>query len=168
VPATPGISVSGTLAAGEWGWGDADGLGFDTLYVRLNDGTDPDTKAVSYVIAHYTTQSILENWIADEYTATGGTIRIGDECMTYTAAVEDSPAVGFCAFAVLAFSFTELATLPATFRRWLVIVGSFALAIGGEVGTLAATIEIFRKRNKAEVWDWLAVARTSVSRAMDA
>lgn len=62
-------------------------------------------------------------------------------------------AIGFCAFAVLAFSFTELQSLPATFRRWLVIVGSFSLAIGGEVGTLSATVEIFRKRKRAEIWD---------------
>lgn len=66
-------------------------------------------------------------------------------------------AIGFCAFAVLAFSFTELQSLPATFRRWLVIVGSFALAIGGEVGTLSGVVEVFRKRKRAEVWDWLAI-----------
>ena len=39
----------GTLAAGTWGWGDNDTLGFDTLYVRLSDSTDPDTKADYYV-----------------------------------------------------------------------------------------------------------------------
>lgn len=72
-------------------------------------------------------------------------------------------AVGFCAFAVLAFSFTELATLPAAFRRWIVIVGSFALAIGGEVGTLSATVEIFRKRKHAEAWDWLALAISALA-----
>lgn len=67
-------------------------------------------------------------------------------------------AIGFCAFAVLAFSFTELQSLPEAFRRWLVIVGSFALAIGGELGTLAGVVEVFRKRKHAEVWDWLAIA----------
>ncbi len=47
-----GIMVEGTLgslAAGEWAYGDNDTLGFSTIYVRLSDGTDPDTKAVDYV-----------------------------------------------------------------------------------------------------------------------
>jgi hypothetical protein len=39
----------GSLAAGEWGWGDNDTLGADTIYVRLSDGTDPDTKAADYL-----------------------------------------------------------------------------------------------------------------------
>lgn len=34
----------GSLAAGRWGYGDNDTLGYSTLYVRLSDGTDPDTK----------------------------------------------------------------------------------------------------------------------------
>jgi len=72
-------------------------------------------------------------------------------------------AIGFCAFAVLAFSFTELQSLPPTFRRGIVIIGSFALAIGGELGTLSATIEIFRKRKNAEAWDWLALAISAMA-----
>lgn len=32
----------GGLAAGEWDWGDNDSLGYDTVYVRLTDETDPD------------------------------------------------------------------------------------------------------------------------------
>jgi hypothetical protein len=40
----------GTLAAGEYDYGDNDTLGYSTLYVRLSDGTDPDTKASEYVI----------------------------------------------------------------------------------------------------------------------
>jgi len=42
--------VLGMLAAGEWGYGDNDTLGFSTIYVRLSDGTDPDTKAPNYVV----------------------------------------------------------------------------------------------------------------------
>lgn len=72
-------------------------------------------------------------------------------------------AVGFCAFSVLAFSFTELQTLPVAFRRDLVIVGSFALAIGGEMGTLSGVVEVFRKRRQAEVWDWLAILVSAMS-----
>lgn len=41
----------GSLAAGEWGYEDNDTLGFNTLYVRLSDGTDPDTKALDYILA---------------------------------------------------------------------------------------------------------------------
>lgn len=40
-PASKG--TVGSLAAGEWGWGDNDSLGFDTVYVRLASGGDPDT-----------------------------------------------------------------------------------------------------------------------------
>lgn len=54
-----GISVIGpggtlgSLAAARWGYGDNDGLGYSTIYVRLADGTDPDTKADTFVqIAH--------------------------------------------------------------------------------------------------------------------
>ena len=69
-------------------------------------------------------------------------------------------AVGFFAFAVLAFSFTEMSALPRSFRTSLVIIGAFALAIGGELGTLTNTIEVFRKSKKdaqyerAVWWDW--------------
>ena len=41
-------------------------------------------------------------------------------------------AVGFFCFAVLAFGFTELETLSASFRRGLVITGAFTLAFGSE------------------------------------
>ena len=66
-------------------------------------------------------------------------------------------AVGFFAFAVLAYSFVELDTLPPSFRRWLVLIGAFAIAAGSEIGTLANTVEIFRKHGAGETrtWDWL-------------
>lgn len=37
------------LNPGEWAWGDSEGLGYDTLYVRLSDDADPDTKAEDYI-----------------------------------------------------------------------------------------------------------------------
>ena len=37
----------GTLAVGEWAFGNNDSLAFPTIYVRLSDGTDPDTKFAS-------------------------------------------------------------------------------------------------------------------------
>lgn len=43
------IGTAGTLAAGRWDWADNDSLGFSTVYVRLTDGADPDSKATDYV-----------------------------------------------------------------------------------------------------------------------
>lgn len=39
----------GALAAGEFAYGNNDTLGFSTIYLRLTDGSDPDTKASGYV-----------------------------------------------------------------------------------------------------------------------
>lgn len=39
----------GSLTAGQWDYADNDSLGFSTIYVRLSDSTDPDSKAVGYV-----------------------------------------------------------------------------------------------------------------------
>jgi len=68
-------------------------------------------------------------------------------------------AFGFGAFAVLAYSFTEVQQLSAYFRRILVLVGAFSLAVGAEFGTLPAIVEIFRKagsrgKQKVRIWDW--------------
>lgn len=42
-------SALGSLAASEWKYGNNDTLGFNTIYVRLADDTDPDTKANGFV-----------------------------------------------------------------------------------------------------------------------
>ena len=50
------IMVSGTLGsltASQWGYGDNDSLGYSTVYVRLVDDTDPDTKSNGYLEAGY-------------------------------------------------------------------------------------------------------------------
>lgn len=47
VAATEG--TLGSLSASEWGYGDNDTLGFSTVYVRLADSTDPDSKASGWV-----------------------------------------------------------------------------------------------------------------------
>jgi DNA-binding transcriptional regulator YiaG len=65
-------------------------------------------------------------------------------------------AIGLFAFAVLAYSFTELRSLPSEFRRWLVIVGAFTLAAGSEIGTLFAVVDIYRKGGP-RTWDWIAL-----------
>ena len=41
--------IVGSMVPGEWAYGDNDGLGYDTIYVRLGDGTDPDTQDSAYV-----------------------------------------------------------------------------------------------------------------------
>ena len=48
------VGTVGSLAAGEWDWGDNDTLGYSTVYVRLTDSADPDGKATGYVEAGYT------------------------------------------------------------------------------------------------------------------
>jgi hypothetical protein len=39
----------GSLAAGEWDFGDNDTLGYSTIYVRLTAGTDPDSQDTDWV-----------------------------------------------------------------------------------------------------------------------
>lgn len=39
----------GSLAAGEWGYGDNDTLGYSTIYVRLSGGGDPDAQDAGHV-----------------------------------------------------------------------------------------------------------------------
>jgi hypothetical protein len=55
-PATEG--TLGSLSAGEWDYGDNDSLGYSTLYVRLSDGTDPDTKGTNYIEGIYKLQQM--------------------------------------------------------------------------------------------------------------
>jgi len=47
----------GSLAAGEWGWGDNDTLGYNTLYGKLTVGGDPDAQVDGYVQSIYQTTS---------------------------------------------------------------------------------------------------------------
>ncbi len=41
--------TAGSLSAGEWDYADNDTLGYSTIYVRLADDTDPDSKNVDHV-----------------------------------------------------------------------------------------------------------------------
>ena len=85
------LAVEGTLGAlalNQWAWGNNDSLGYNTLYVRLTGGYDPDTKADGWVTAEYTAKFSLTDWVAGEYPAGGGTVRIGDELMTFAVATE--------------------------------------------------------------------------------
>jgi hypothetical protein len=62
---------------------------------------------------------------------------------------------GFFFFAVMAFGFTAVESVPGLVRM-ATIIGAFALAFGGEVGTLSTTVEIYRKSKGSEAvwWDW--------------
>lgn len=44
--------TAGSLGIREWDWADNDALGYSTVYVRLSDSTDPDSKAQGYVRVH--------------------------------------------------------------------------------------------------------------------
>lgn len=57
------IGTMGSLAAGAWDWGDNDGLGFSTVYARLADGTDPDSKAAGFVSSFdWATDNLVAFW----------------------------------------------------------------------------------------------------------
>jgi len=73
--------------------------------------------------------------------------------------------IGLAAFALLAFAFPELSVLPQAFRTNAVVIGSIALAIGGEVGTLFTNIEIFRKVTSGDstIWDWTALVTSLIA-----
>jgi len=49
-------ATPGSLIASTWGWGDNDSLGFSTIYCRISDSSDPDSKPDGYlqVIAEFT------------------------------------------------------------------------------------------------------------------
>ena len=44
----------GSLAAARWGYGDNDTLGYSTIYIRLSDGADPDSKTNGWVTFYQT------------------------------------------------------------------------------------------------------------------
>jgi len=71
----------GSLNAGEWDWGDNDTLGYSTVYVRLDAGADPDTKAVGFVQIgngggyDYTQQAAAQLSLTDGYFTSGTTFK---------------------------------------------------------------------------------------------
>jgi hypothetical protein len=64
--------VVGSLSAGEYAFGNNDSLGFNTIYVRLSDGADPDSKADGFVTMgraagdrHALGGQNLRNWLVE-------------------------------------------------------------------------------------------------------
>ncbi|KKN70123.1 hypothetical protein LCGC14_0434480 [marine sediment metagenome] len=55
----------GSLSVTEYGYGDNDSLGYDTVYVRLTDGADPDSKADDFVIANFIYEIVTPYLTAD-------------------------------------------------------------------------------------------------------
>lgn len=65
----------GSLAASEWDYGDNDTLGYDTVYVRLADGADPDSKSNNWVEAFYNDRAY--KLVIEDVDATGADIKFG-------------------------------------------------------------------------------------------
>jgi len=66
------LGTLGALLPGYWGWGDNDALGFNTVYVRLPDNTDPDTKNLGYVMGFWWTEISWEEWFQEEVSNPSG------------------------------------------------------------------------------------------------
>lgn len=45
--------TAGELSASQWGYGDKDGLGFDTIYIRLSNDSDPDDSANTITFKYF-------------------------------------------------------------------------------------------------------------------
>jgi len=77
--------------------------------------------------------------------------------------------LGVMAFAILAYSFTEVReALAQGWATRLVVSGAIAMAIGGEFGTGFTILEVFRKHTKGETryWDWLGLCISFVASTM--
>lgn len=73
-----GIAIStaaiGSLTGGTWNYGNNDGLGYNTIYVRETDGQDPDNHANGYLQAIFS--SVLYLNAAEGYKFTNGTDKV--------------------------------------------------------------------------------------------
>ena len=85
--------TAGSLTAGTWDWADNDSLGYSTVYIRLADSTDPDTKTAGYVEAWYTL-TINGPFEAGPYQVFSGTGTVTFGGLTQTGYAEWFGAVG--------------------------------------------------------------------------
>lgn len=96
--APAGVMLNGTvvvgglataLTPGQWGYDDVDTLGYDTIYVRLADNADPDSKATGWVQALATlTLPGLSGWINGQtqtIPAARNIIGLGDRLFALTS-----------------------------------------------------------------------------------
>lgn len=66
IDGTTGVEGTlGSLATEEWKWGDNDTLGYDTLYVRLSDDSDPDAGALHLIQTGGLNQITLPSSVTD-------------------------------------------------------------------------------------------------------
>lgn len=83
----------GSLSAGEWDYGDNDSLGYSTVYVRLDDGADPDTKPTFFVAKgsgvgiDYSQQAAAELSLTDLATSGVGVTTLTSATGGFTAAM---------------------------------------------------------------------------------
>ena len=82
----------GSLSASEWDWGDNDTLGFNTIYVRLADDADPDSKAADYVQYSNTDTINVAVQLVDRENGNELGERIGLMCYLADDANGDTPA----------------------------------------------------------------------------
>jgi hypothetical protein len=75
----------GSLAASEWDYGDNDTLGYSTIYVRLADGTDPDTKPIDYIGYGYGGGVDYSQQAAAEFTDNNSTTDVTGDVITVGA-----------------------------------------------------------------------------------
>jgi hypothetical protein len=73
----------GSLTAGQFDYADNDTLGYSTLYVRLSDGTDPDTKATDYITFKQTPRA------GDDVRIPAGTASINENLDQASVAIGD-------------------------------------------------------------------------------
>lgn len=77
------VGTAGSLAAGRYAYGDNDTLGYSTIYVRLSDGTDPDTKATDYITFKQTPRT------GDDVRIPSGTASINENLDQSAVAIGD-------------------------------------------------------------------------------
>ena len=54
----------GSLSPGQWGWGNNDSLGSNTIYVRLSDEVDPDSKTADYMLTVLAEEGVADPILA--------------------------------------------------------------------------------------------------------
>lgn len=90
--------VMGSLAVSEWDWGDNDALGYSTVYVRLADSADPDTKNPGFVGIAYGGGTDYSQQDAPQYDITNASAAGAGNTITTASAAADM--VGNGLFAV--------------------------------------------------------------------